>query len=170
MYKPATYNNTNKQADPFKRKRGTFLFHLAHSSFAFIYTRFMFTRLLSSLPTRALLSAAIALSALSSACSYSHADTPAPCNDPTPVTYEAVISPIFEAHCRACHGSTVYSTLGGNNDYSDYTGIKKQSASLILSCINHEAGFDPMPKSGGKLSDCDIERIRKWIEAGQPNN
>ena len=127
-------------------------------------------RLPFTYPIRALLGTAILLSVLFTGCNYSHGDTPAPCNDPTPVTYEAVISPIFEVHCRVCHGKTVYSTLGGNNDYSDYQGIKKQSASLILSCIQHEAGFDPMPKSGAKLSDCDIERIRKWIEAGQPNN
>ena len=95
---------------------------------------------------------------------------PSPCEITAPVSYMEDISPIFDANCRVCHGAGVYQTLGGNNDYSTYQGIKNQSASLILGSIEHRAGFDPMPKSGGKLSVCDIAKIRSWIEAGQPNN
>ncbi|OGX90496.1 hypothetical protein BEN49_22620 [Hymenobacter coccineus] len=57
-----------------------------------------------------------------------------------------MISPIFEAHCRECHGATVHQALGGGNDYSNYAGIKQQSASLILVCIRHDPGFNQMPK------------------------
>lgn len=117
-----------------------------------------------------LLGGAVALLVLVSGCSYSHGSEPSPCVDTTPATYAAVISPIFDANCRQCHGSTVYQTLGGGNDYSTYQGIKNQSASLIMGCIRHDANFDPMPKGLPQLSTCDIARIKAWIDAGQPNN
>ncbi|GAB2960934.1 hypothetical protein GCM10027048_31100 [Hymenobacter coalescens] len=119
---------------------------------------------------RTIIGAASVVLALTSSCSYSNGGDPVPCNDPTPVTYAGVISPIFDAHCRSCHGSNVYQTLGGGNDYSTYQGIKNQSARLILGSIQHQGGYNPMPKSGAKLSDCDIARIKSWIDAGQPNN
>jgi mono/diheme cytochrome c family protein len=120
--------------------------------------------------TRVMGGAAIALLALACGCSYSHGQEPSPCNDPTPVTYAAVISPIFDAHCRECHGATVYQTLGGGNDYSTVQGIKNQSAELIMRSIRHDVNADPMPKGKDKLSECDIAKIKTWIDAGQPNN
>jgi mono/diheme cytochrome c family protein len=81
-----------------------------------------------------------------------------------------VVSPIFDANCRQCHGAAVYQTLGGGNDYSTYQGIKNQSAAKILGSIRHDPGADPMPKGLAKLSECDIARIKAWIDAGQPNN
>ncbi|TGE17009.1 hypothetical protein [Hymenobacter elongatus] len=127
-------------------------------------------KILPSLTARAFTGVAISLLAFATACSYSQGSEPSPCNDPTPATYTAVISPIFDAQCRSCHGATVYQTLGGGNDYSTYQAIKSQSASLILGCIQHAPGYDPMPKGGAKIPACDIERIKTWIEAGQPNN
>ncbi len=61
-------------------------------------------------PARILAGAVVGLLALASGCGYSHgaAPTPSPCSDPTQATYAAVISPIFDAHCRECHGATVY--------------------------------------------------------------
>ncbi|PJJ48516.1 cytochrome c family protein [Hymenobacter chitinivorans] len=123
-----------------------------------------------SLPTRAFAGVAVAFLALATACTYSKGQEPSPCADTTPVTYQAVISPIFDTNCRACHGAGVYQQLGGGNDYSTYQGIKNQSASLILGCIQHQPGYDPMPKGLAKLSTCDIAKIKAWIDAGQPNN
>ncbi|TGE26012.1 cytochrome c [Hymenobacter aquaticus] len=112
----------------------------------------------------------MSLLSFASACTYSKGTEPSPCNDPTPVTYAKTISPIFDASCRKCHGADVYVTLGGGNDYSTYEGIKRQSSRLLLGSVQHEAGFAPMPKGEAKLSACDIEHIKTWIEAGQPNN
>lgn len=103
-------------------------------------------------------------------CGYTHGPEPVPCNDPTPATYAAVISPILDANCRACHGSGVYQTLGGGNNYGTYADFVKQSPELIIGCIEHQPGFDEMPKGGAKLSDCDIARLKAWLAAGRPNN
>ena len=128
-------------------------------------------KLLGFRAARALAGAAgIGCLALAAGCGYSHGPEPSPCNDPTPATYGAVVSPIFSAHCRSCHGSGTYQTLGGSRDFSSYQGIKNQPASLLIGCIEQQPGYDPMPKGGAKLSDCDIARIKAWIAAGQPNN
>ena len=112
----------------------------------------------------------MAMLAVACGCSYSHGSEPAPCNDPTPATYAAVVSPIFDANCRRCHGASTYQTLGSGTDLSNYQGIKNQSTTLLLGCIEHQPGYDAMPKGSSKLSDCDIARIRAWITAGQLNN
>ncbi len=122
------------------------------------------------MPARAAAGAALVLLALASGCSYSHGSEPGPCGDTAPATYAAAVSPIFDAHCRSCHGSSVYQTRGGGHDYSTYQGIKNESSGLLLGCIEHQPGYDPMPKGGQQLSDCDIARIQAWVAAGQPNN
>lgn len=131
-------------------------------------------KIVPSIPARILAGAAMSLLAFATACSYSKgaepSPLPTPCTDSQAITYSGVISPIFDANCRSCHGSSVYKQLGGNNDYGTYQSIKNQSASLILGCIQHEAGYNPMPKGGAKIAACDIAKIKTWIEAGQPNN
>lgn len=107
-------------------------------------------------------------------CTYSHGDpdaTPIPCDaSAQTVTYAGVVSPIFDTHCRECHGSNVYQTLGGGNDFGNYQGIKRYPAASILASIQHTPGFDAMPKGRAKMSDCDILRIKAWMDAGEPNN
>lgn len=110
--------------------------------------------------------------ALAAGCSYSHGEPAPACDVPREnVTYSAVISPIFDAHCRECHGTTVYTTDGGGNNFGDYAAINRYfSPAKLISSIRHEPNSSFMPKNRAKLSDCDIERIEKWIAAGKPNN
>ena len=108
-------------------------------------------------------------------CTYSNGDpadaTPTPCGiTPQSVTYAGVISPIFDARCRECHGTSVATQLGGGNDLGSYQAIKRFPASSILGSIKHEPGNAPMPKGRAKLSDCEISRIEAWIAAGRPEN
>lgn len=119
---------------------------------------------------RALFGAPLTMLLALAACRHSSADMPSPCNDAVPATYAAVVSPIFEANCRRCHGSSVYQTLGGGQDLSSYQGIKNQPTGLIVGCIEHQPGYDAMPKGGPKILACDINRIRAWMDAGALNN
>ena len=122
----------------------------------------------------ALVGGAALLLGLAAGCTYSHGDPAAllaPCDGTTQTpTYAAVISPIFDANCRECHASNVATTLGGGNVFGDYQSIKRYSASALLGSIEHTPGYDPMPKGRAKLSACDIERIKSWMAAGQPEN
>lgn len=117
------------------------------------------------------LGTATALLALAAGCTYSHGD-PAPACDVAHenVTYSGVISPIFDAHCRECHGSSVAAVKGGGNDFGSYAAINRYPSSGLLGCIRHDVGFDPMPQGRDKLADCDIQRIEAWIANNKPNN
>ena len=123
---------------------------------------------------RLVVGAATALLSVAASCTYSHGDdnsTPTPCDtSPQSVTYAGVISPIFDAHCRECHASNVASVLGGGNDFGNYQTIKRYPAASILKSIEHAPGYNAMPKGRPKLSDCDILRIKAWMDAGEPNN
>ena len=39
-----------------------------------------------------------------------------------------------------------------------------------MGTINHASGFSRMPKGGGKLTDCEISQLQKWIDNGILNN
>ena len=104
-------------------------------------------------------------------CGKKAAPTPAnPCNDPTSSTYAAVIAPMVAKNCLDCHGSNVYQTLGGGNDYSTYQAFTRLSPAYLLSSVRHDPGADAMPKGRARLSDCDIARLQAWVDAGRPNN
>ena len=122
---------------------------------------------------------ALALAVLAG-CTYSHGDAEVvvPCDNATATlaTYAGVISPIFDQHCRVCHGATAYNSPGNPNAYGggipfrNYQDIKDYgNPDYIICCIEHN-GCDNMPKIGDKLSDCDIARIKAWVAAGLPNN
>jgi hypothetical protein len=40
----------------------------------------------------------------------------------------------------------------------------------LWGALNHQTGFSPMPKDAPKLSDCDLSKIRIWIDDGTPDN
>jgi mono/diheme cytochrome c family protein len=88
--------------------------------------------------------------------------------DTTNFIFNAVIKPLITDKCQGCHSGTAAS---GGIDLSTYNGIKaKVTDGRLWGSINHLPGYSPMPKNGNKLSDCEIKQIRKWIEAGSPNN
>ena len=91
-----------------------------------------------------------------------------PACDTTQVTYSATMAPIMTANCNACH-STVIATGGIITD--TYAGLKKTVEDQRLwGAVDHQQGFIPMPQGSGKLSDCNLAKIRKWIDDGAPNN
>ena len=81
-----------------------------------------------------------------------------------------MIAPLVAKNCLDCHGSSVYQTLGGGNDYSTYQSFTRLSAAYLMSSVRHDPGADAMPKGRAKLSDCDIARLQAWVDAGRPNN
>lgn len=87
--------------------------------------------------------------------------------DDTQFTYAAIIQPIVATHCVGCHKP---GSLGGNIDLSSYAKVKTQvSNGKLLGSVTHASGYVAMPQ-GGKLEDCQITQIQKWIDAGALNN
>ena len=88
--------------------------------------------------------------------------------DTTNVTYSGSIIPILQNSCIGCHSG---STPGGNISLNTYAGVFTQATNgKLFGSVNHSTGFSAMPKGGNKLSTCQIDMIRIWIDAGAPNN
>lgn len=88
--------------------------------------------------------------------------------DTTNVTYSATISVIMSSNCNTCHsGSTAQAGIKTDN-YTDLKTIADNEK--LWGVVNHLSGFSPMPKDRPMLSDCDLNKIRIWIEEGALNN
>jgi len=88
--------------------------------------------------------------------------------DSAKFTFAAVISPMMNKYCVGCHSS---GNPSGNVDLSTYVGVKNsitQNQGLLMSL--NQNGYYPMPKGGNKLSACEINQVKNWINAGAPNN
>jgi mono/diheme cytochrome c family protein len=88
--------------------------------------------------------------------------------DTVPVLYSGKVQQILQSNCLVCHNST---TNSGNIVLENYAGLRVYiDNGKLWGAIRHSPGFSPMPKSGGKLSPCDIQAIGRWIDSGAPNN
>lgn len=93
--------------------------------------------------------------------------------DTSGVTYSGDVWPVINANCTGCHSGAAPS---GNIALENYDQIKAkalipagQSGSLY-GAISHDPGNSAMPKSGAKLPDCNILKIKTWIDNGAENN
>jgi len=88
--------------------------------------------------------------------------------DTTNVTFSGTIWPLIELNCFGCHSGPQPS---GGITLVDYNSVVVQAnKGKLFSAVNHDIGFEPMPKNAPKLSDCKIDQIKIWIEDGTPNN
>lgn len=90
--------------------------------------------------------------------------------DTSTVTYTKDIHPLLLINCGSdnsgCHKSATVENSGISlATYTDVSGI---IPSQLLSSITHDdpGNVKPMPKDGGKLSDCKINKVRAWINQG----
>lgn len=106
-----------------------------------------------------------------SQCNYNKSDIvyPAATCDTSGIRLSVELKEILTANCFTCHGG----------EADEAAGIKLENYSVIsrfaldgtlLSAITHDGNAVPMPKGGGKLSDCEISKFRAWIDAGAPDN
>lgn len=88
--------------------------------------------------------------------------------DTANVTFSASVKPIISNKCQGCHSA---SSPGGGYDFSTYAGVKTTVTNgKLWGSVNFTTGFSAMPKGGSKLSTCELAKIKKWIDAGAPNN
>jgi hypothetical protein len=84
--------------------------------------------------------------------------------DSTKFTYSLDIAPIIDKNCISCH-------VTSNIKIGDHVGL--QTVALdgrLMGALNHEFGYQPMPSGSVFLNDCDLKKIRKWIDNGAPND
>jgi mono/diheme cytochrome c family protein len=92
---------------------------------------------------------------------------PAVC-DTSDMKYAANVLPILQSNCYSCHGNG--STEGGIS-LDGYSNVKqKVDANLLINVITHAPGYPAMPNGLPKLSDCDINKIKAWVNLGALDN
>lgn len=88
--------------------------------------------------------------------------------DTVNMKYTANILPILTANCYSCHGN---GNVSGGVSLGNYLSVKTQADNgNLIGVITHAAGYPAMPQGGAKLSDCNINKIRSWINHGALNN
>jgi hypothetical protein len=89
--------------------------------------------------------------------------------DTTSMTFSANVKPILETNCYGCHSNANFSISGVKLE--DHADVKlRAEAGSLLGTISHATGYPPMPQGGAKLSACNINKIRAWINQGALNN
>ena len=88
--------------------------------------------------------------------------------DTVNMTYATHVKAILQNNCYACHGN---GQVNGGVTLDSYAGVKAVADNgKLIGVITHSTGFPQMPQGGPKLSDCNINKIRGWINRGAPNN
>lgn len=90
------------------------------------------------------------------------------CNT-TNVSFAATVNTLLQQHgCLGCHSGGAPS---GNVNLQGHSNVQTVALSgRLYGAISHSTGFTPMPQGGTKLNDCDIKKIKSWIDAGALNN
>src|SRR5687767_9895156 len=85
------------------------------------------------------------------------------------VTYASTVLPLLQNNgCMGCHSGGAPS---GNISLEGYNNVRTVALNgKLFGVINHSPGFSPMPKGGNKMSACNINKIKAWIDAGATNN
>ncbi|HAQ64541.1 MAG TPA: hypothetical protein DCR43_01585 [Bacteroidales bacterium] len=84
------------------------------------------------------------------------------------VTYQATIAPVMASSCNSCHSGA---TASGGVVTNTYEGLKIIALNgKLYGSVSHASGFSSMPQNGNKLSACNIDKIKTWIDAGALQN
>jgi len=93
--------------------------------------------------------------------------TPVGC-DSTAFTYSSDIAPIMSTYCNGCHSGN-FPSAGINT--STHAGLQTSvSNGSLVGSVNHVSSYSAMPKNATMLDICKRTKIRKWVQAGAPNN
>lgn len=92
--------------------------------------------------------------------------TPGNC-DTTAVTWSKTIQPLLAANCQGCHSG---GAPAGGIPLTNYTQVKAIAANgKLTGSVSYAPGFVGMPQ-GTRLSDCNVQLIKTWVNAGAPQN
>jgi uncharacterized membrane protein len=90
------------------------------------------------------------------------------CDSAVVSTFSADVLPLLNSRCNSCHAGT---SPSGGIKLNTYTEVTKYvNDQSLIGTIKHASGFSPMPKNASKMSDCQIQVIQSWIDAGALNN
>ncbi len=90
--------------------------------------------------------------------------------DTSNVTFSLDIAPLVLKSCASagCHDAT---TAASSIILENYTQIKRSvDSNRFYGSISHNPKYKPMPLGGQFLPQCDIDKIKVWIDGGALDN
>ncbi len=89
--------------------------------------------------------------------------------DTEDVSFSADIRPIIENNCLGCHRGA--NPVGGFSLETYEQVVAQVNSGRLYGAVSWQSGFVAMPYGADSpLPDCDLDKIRAWIDAGAPNN
>ena len=79
------------------------------------------------------------------------------------------ITPILNGNgCIGCHNN---SSQSGGVNLEGFENIKLNADNgKLYGSVNHSDGFKKMPQGGARIDQCQIDKIKAWIDQGTLNN
>jgi hypothetical protein len=90
--------------------------------------------------------------------------------DTVNMKYAANVVPILSSHCYSCHGVASNTNSNGIILEGHDKLFRYATDGTLISVITHAPGFPQMPQGAAKLSDCNINIIRSWVNNGAQHN
>ena len=94
------------------------------------------------------------------------------CDTTVTISYLGNIVPILNLNCgsanASCHSTGNMASGVALDNYADVNSSAMDGS--LLGTILHQSGSNPMPKGGGMLDNCSINKIKSWINHGALNN
>lgn len=90
--------------------------------------------------------------------------------DTTNVKFSTHVQPLINLKCKGCHGAN---NPSGGISLTTYNQVKTSVANgQLWGSINHASGYKPMPYPIGnaKMPDCDLRKVKIWMDNGAPND
>ena len=90
------------------------------------------------------------------------------CDTTAAISYAKNVVPLLQQQCYSCHSG---GSPSGGIAMGTYASDKAIAVNgKLYGSISFAAGFSPMPQGAPKMSTCQLSTIKRWINAGSPNN
>lgn len=84
------------------------------------------------------------------------------------VSFATFVKPAIERDCKVCHSGTNPIGVVPLNNHAEIAA--SAASGKLYGSLSWSVGFQAMPQGGNKWTECDLTKIKKWIDAGAPNN
>ena len=90
--------------------------------------------------------------------------------DTSNVRYSVEVKAVLDARCNSCHAGVNASANIRLDTYTDVKSYIDNTGGKLVSSIVQDGNASAMPQGQPKISDCEINTIKKWVNSGYPEN